>query len=92
MWMLPLYLHINQKSDYDNRTIAVPLLKDRLYVGLFPVIRYFTLLQISLEHEGHCRWKFNSELLQESGEIPVGTFRFVGVGLASTSGHLLGQL
>ena len=25
MWMLPLYLHINQKSDYDDYDLKKPL-------------------------------------------------------------------
>ena len=30
MWMLPLYLHVNQKSDYDMMMIYIPPLSEKV--------------------------------------------------------------
>ena len=37
MWMLPLYLHVNQKSDYDYDYGGVPftvIVNDSLLIGI----------------------------------------------------------
>ena len=43
MWMLPLYLHVNQKSDYD----IIMMIYDRFYVAMLPC----PTVMLSVKHE-----------------------------------------
>ena len=42
MWMLPLYLHVNQKSDYDDMTV-LPFFKWQIHLSFLAGIRVFKL-------------------------------------------------
>ena len=39
MWMLPLYLHVNQKSNYDDGMHVFTALKGHTFYNLFTLAR-----------------------------------------------------